>query len=191
MLKLHKESHLDHNLTSAHLAFIVEYFKGKNEPFIATINLPDELPGLPCDLHGPIMGDEPVPSAHVVNWRRNGRAYASRLCARASRLDRRVTVIAGAHDGEPCVLFTAYGGPLAPREPGDLESAGGLGSIEGARKLEESIAFWAEHALSLPARVEVTITLTVDASHAIGIVRELELHVPVAVSIKAATETEH
>lgn len=58
--------------------------------------------------------------------------------ARAPRQVRTVTVIAGPHDGQPCVLFTAFGGPLAPQEPGD----------PGCKDPDASRAFWAEHALS-------------------------------------------
>jgi hypothetical protein len=40
------------------------------------------------------------------------------------------------------ILYTAFGGPAAPREPGDP-------SLDGNEAgLAESKAFWAEHALS-------------------------------------------
>ena len=51
-----------------------------------------------------------------------------------------MTVVAGP-DGEiPCRLYTCYGGPCAPREPGDTS----LSDEERA----ESLAFWLQHALS-------------------------------------------
>jgi hypothetical protein len=44
-------------------------------------------------------------------------------------------------DFSRCVLFTAYGGPAAPREPGDS-------SIASWEELTQSRRFWAQHALS-------------------------------------------
>ena len=70
---------------------------------------------------------------------RGGRAWASRLCRRPAVRTRQVTVIAGPHGAEPCVCFTAYGGPRAPREPWDAPDA----------EREASLAFWAEHALAV------------------------------------------
>jgi hypothetical protein len=55
---------------------------------------------------------------------------------RPVRSSRFVTVVAGPHDGQDWVLFTAYGGPLMPREPFEDDS-------------EESRIKWEEHALSL------------------------------------------
>lgn len=42
--------------------------------------------------------------------------------------------------GSTTILYTAFGGPLAPREPGDPDLP--------AEERAESEAFWAEHALS-------------------------------------------
>jgi hypothetical protein len=44
-------------------------------------------------------------------------------------------------DSSRCVLYTAFGGPMAPREPGDP-------SITDVDDLKESTLFWAQHALS-------------------------------------------
>jgi len=38
-------------------------------------------------------------------------------------------------------MWTAYGGPAAPREPGDE-------TIETGKEYAQSVNFWAEHALS-------------------------------------------
>ena len=54
-----------------------------------------------------------------------------------------MTVVAGPHDGHPCVLYTAYGGPIAPREPWDPALTDTLGI-----DLAASLTFWREHALS-------------------------------------------
>jgi hypothetical protein len=72
--------------------------------------------------------------------KREGRDYVSRFCQRATIQTRRVTVIAGPHDGETCILYTAFGGPLAPKEPGDS-------SLKDEER-EESLRFWKTHALS-------------------------------------------
>ena len=51
-----------------------------------------------------------------------------------------MTVIGGPDGDDPCVLYTAFGGPAAPREPWDpsLDEAGWAASL----------AFWEAHALS-------------------------------------------
>lgn len=184
MLTLHADSHRDHNLTDDHIAFILERFKYKTGAFIETVKLPDDLPGLPCALHGPIMGDEPIPSAHVVNWKRGTRSWTSRLCGRAPRLSRLVTVIGGPHDGHACVMFTAYGGPLAPREPDD-PSIAASDTIER----EESIAFWSEHALSLPDRVALTVKIETTAEGALRLAHVLTLDEIQAMAVLSVEET--
>ncbi len=63
------------------------------------------------------------------------------MVARPNRPTRTLTVIAGPSDGKACVLYTSYGGPCAPREPGDP----GIPNWEG---VQEARAFWAEHALA-------------------------------------------
>lgn len=134
------ESHLDHGLNEAHIAFLKARFAEKTAFFIETLELPEGLPSLECGLHGPLTGGEPVPEAEVFYGARNGRAGHSRLCTRAPLKTRKLTVIAGPAEGKPCVLYTAYGGPLAPREPWD--------ETLSAEEKAESEAFWKEHALT-------------------------------------------
>jgi hypothetical protein len=135
-MKIVKESHLDHNLSQDVVAFIKSKFSEKTAFFIETFELPEELGTVPCGLHGPLMGDEPVTDARLE--KRGERPYESRVVDRSDRQVRQVTVIAGPHGEEPCILYTAFGGPLAPQEPGD----------PGCKDVEKSKAFWAEHALS-------------------------------------------
>ncbi len=137
-MKLHTKSHLDHGLTEAQTQFLLETFAGRQVFFIETITLPPELGTVPCGLHGPIMGDDPVSEEEVVLETRGDRTWTSRLCDRPTRQVRTVSVIAGPYEDEPCILYTAFGGPVAPQELGD----------PGCRDLEASTAFWAEHALS-------------------------------------------
>jgi hypothetical protein len=141
MLAIHSDSHLDHNLTAAHLAFIVQHFADRSGFFAETVTMPDDLPDLTCGLYGPVMGDPPVTDDVSFEVRRENRAYPSRAIIAPQRPTRLLTVIAGPYAGSPCVLYTAHGGPLAPREVGDPTLT------ETARA--ESAAFWAVHALAV------------------------------------------
>lgn len=177
----HADSHVDHGLTEAQIAYLLQRFADRNAFFIETIELPLELGEAPCGLYGPTMGDPPVADHEVTRESRGTRTWTSRLVARPPRPTRKVTVIAGPHeepcttcrgnlahlvDREPdphpviaaslgpwvgcdhcdsqgvlkhaCVLYTAFGGPLTPQEPGD----------PGCKDLEASWRFWREHALA-------------------------------------------
>jgi len=150
MLIITPESHLDHHLTMGHLRFILAAF-GRSDGFFAeTVCMPPESPALPCSLRGPVVGLAPVTDAEVLLQIRPGRVYPSRILRMNSGpkapisyeplLSRLLTVIAGPDGDLPCVLYTAYGGPLAPKEPGDPS----LSNDERAA----SEAFWAVHALA-------------------------------------------
>lgn len=167
-MKKHAESHLDHNLTVAQIDHVMQRFADRDAFFIETIELPIELGTVPCGLHGPLVGDSPVPEEEVTRVARGTRAWTSRLVDRVPQQVRTITVIAGPHE-EPCpechgsgevhgverlwpcqdcrgtkvlkhacILYTCYGGPCAPQEPGD----------PGCRDVEASTKFWTEHALS-------------------------------------------
>lgn len=140
-MKVAPESHLDHALSQGHLAFVLSTFGDRSSFFVETVVLPEDLPSLPCGLHGPAMGDAPVADEECLLVARGGRSWPSRVCAREPRLVRELTVIGGPHGGDPCVLYTAFGGPSTPREPGDAS----LG--DGDRRA--AVGFWAQHALSL------------------------------------------
>ncbi len=141
MMQITPESHLDHGLNKEHIAWLLEKFADRSAFFLETITLPDHLPEVECGLYGPLCGDEPVVEADVKYAIRGARKCASRLVARPLRKTRTLTVIAGPHGDMPCVLYTSYGGPAAPREPGDL----GIADWKG---IEEARAFWATHALA-------------------------------------------
>lgn len=135
-----KDSHLDHGLSAAHIALILQRFGDVNTFTLTTIDIPDDLPPVPCALFGPIMGDDPIPEAEVTYEKRGNRAGESRMWKHS--LDRKVhklSVIIGEHEGQ-IILFTAFGGPVAPREPWDPS----LSDKERA----ESEAFWKVHALA-------------------------------------------
>lgn len=154
-----------------------------------TIVLPEWLGTVPCALRGPIVGDslivvpvvysnpdlptyagpDPIPArdpepGEIVFRCRGTRAYASRMVQLPPTQTRLVTVIAGPHDGHDMVLFTAYGGPEAPREVGELEAKRYIDdSPELRQELAESREFWAVHALALAhAPFTWTVEITID-----------------------------
>ncbi len=138
-MKITKDSHVDHALTTYHTALIMAMFGDRQAFFIETVELPADVAELPCGLHGPVTGSAPVPDSECLMVVRGDRKGPSRLCNRPATLTNKLTVIGGMHEGA-CILYTAFGGPQAPREPWD-ES---LTDIER----EVSKAFWADHALS-------------------------------------------
>lgn len=139
-MKITAESHVDHGLTPEHLAWILERCAAQTAFFITTLELPSHLPPLMCGLHGPATGDEPIPDSECHREVRGERPGPSRLCGRPPKPTRLVTIVAGPDGEEPCVLYTAYGGPQAPREPWDpgLDDEGRV----------EAESFWSRHALS-------------------------------------------
>jgi hypothetical protein len=133
-------SHLDHGLSKAQVDHIRTLFADRDAFFIESFELPENLGTVPCGLYGPEMGDDPVPESEVSYEVRGKRSCASRLVNRDTRPTRIVTVIAGPHEDLACVLYTAFGGPLTPKEPGDL-------TLE-IEKIQESRDFWTKHALA-------------------------------------------
>ncbi len=141
-MKIATDSHLDHDLGDAVIAYIVAEFKHINSGFIIrTIGIPEELGTVPCGIVGPVIGRPPVPEEDVVYVVRGTRSWPSRtLKVKPEKPQvRTVTVIAGPHGDDPCVLYTAYGGPYAPREPGDPDLK--------PEDYMDSRKFWSEHAL--------------------------------------------
>lgn len=141
-LEITQNSHVDHGLTPEHVAFIVARFAGRDAFFLETFTLPDSLAELECGLYGPLVGDGAVDEGDVSYVVRGARKCASRVVAKPARKTRTVTVIAGPSGDRPCVLYTSYGGPAAPREPGDA-------TIPTWEALTEARAFWADHALAV------------------------------------------
>ena len=133
------ESHVDH-VSQDVLDYVLSVFDYRKEFFIEEIVLPDSFPPVMSALWGPLSGDPPVPEERCIYRSRGGRSILSRLVPEPPRPTRKLVVIAGPDGDEPCVLYTVYGGPMAPREPDDPS----LSPEERA----ESVEFWAEHALS-------------------------------------------
>jgi hypothetical protein len=136
-MEIGKESHLDHGLSDSVIEDINVRFSDKAEFFIETFEVNEDVP---CGLYGPVMGDAPIDDSDVVYEVRGDRKYASRLINRPVRMQRKVTVIAGPNGDSKCFLYTAFGGPLAPKEVGDPSHT--------PESLEESKTFWSQHALS-------------------------------------------
>lgn len=161
-------SHVDHGLNEQQLAFIERALNGDAAGslvarvgmpgaafFIAEVKVPAALGSVPCALRGPVTGEPPVSEGEVFYGTRGTRPNVSRLTLLPPTRSDTVTVIGGhskEHPNEGCILFTAYGGPLAPQEPGDPYLA-----PEGR---EGSLAFWREHALA----VDVTGSTRVDGA---------------------------
>ncbi len=140
-MRITSDSHVDHALTQVHLDFIQGQFGDRQAFFLQTVELPEDLPPLPCGLHGPVMGDEPVADSETTSVVRGGRKGPSRVCNRPTRMVRTMTVIGGPDDSGEMILYTAYGGPSAPREPWDPA----LNEEQRAQTQQ----FWSKHALSL------------------------------------------
>ena len=133
-------SHADHGVLAAHKAVIENLFQEAGDGFLLrTVELPDGCADLESGLHGPLAGDEPVLTAEVHWAKRGERPGLSRLCGRAMRPTRLMTVI-GTRKGDEVTVFTAYGGPCAPREITDASLP--------PEAAEEAAQFWAVHALS-------------------------------------------
>lgn len=154
MITITHKSHLDHGLDVAHVRFILERFADKQGFFIETIDIPGLLGDVPCALRGPSVGTKAVPDDEIIMRARNGRTWPSRMMRKGYALMvkkdhvswaplyvRTLTVIAGPHVDAPCMLYTAYGGPCAPREPGDP-------SLVDAADIAASKSFWSAHALT-------------------------------------------
>lgn len=134
----HKDSHLDHGLTDAQVAFIMSRFETRDSFFVESFELPEDLGTVSCGLYGPTVGDAPVEETDVRYASRGNRAWDSRLVDRPARPTRTVTVIAGPYNDQSCVLYTAFGGPCAPQETGDPD----------CKDVDASKKFWAQHALA-------------------------------------------
>ena len=82
---------------------------------------------------------EAIPEEECRMEIRGGRKGPSRMTSRDPRPTRTLTVIGGPYEGET-ILYTAFGGPVAPREPFEFEY--------GTEDYKASVAFWSQHALS-------------------------------------------
>ncbi len=159
-VSIHKDSHVDHGIDAKVRDYVLKQFRDRTEFFVEVFEYPEsypvypslsnwhvthhgvplydvDLPSVPCALHMDVPEDE------VHYARREEREWKSRMCKRPVRMVREVTIIAGPHPDDAdagMILFTMYGGPNAPREPGDP-------SLDG-QALEIAKVFWSCAALS-------------------------------------------
>ncbi len=103
-------------------------------------------PDLLNNLYGPASGDAPVKGDVQIRDTSDAFRQATPFVDLPPRPTRKLTVIGNVDKDGGAIIFTAYGGPAAERIPSDpsLEN-----DPEGRAKAE---AFWAEHALSTPAK---------------------------------------
>ncbi len=140
MFQIVKCFHADHGVTPETMAWAVEQIAPEGF-FLRTLTLPPEHPDLENGLWGPASGDAPVHEGEVHYAARSPDRAPSRMVARAKRPTRLLTVI-GTASPEGVMLFTAFGGPSAEKEPGDRSL------VPGTPDHDRSVAFWAQHALA-------------------------------------------
>lgn len=171
--KITADSHADH-FDAKTLSVVREIMRdGQSSALVVApgfqiheVELPGHLAPVPCALVGPATGLDPVHESQVFYGTRVERPNISRLTRLPATQSRTVTVVVvgvkqiadsgersrGTVDQKPAryvgTLATAYGGPLAPQEPGD--------PYLPAEKLADSVAFWGEHALSVDGSPEST-----------------------------------
>ena len=148
--------HDDHDITNEMRLWLLGGFRELLDPDAsreATFEFPIPLAMgvLPCAMYGPKMGDEPMTSDHIMWYPRKGRTCPSRLTKLPMRMSGTISgAYAWDHVRHSLDFYSVYGGPVAPREMGDLEHQSlecGVKLPEGA--IAESWAFWREHALSV------------------------------------------
>jgi hypothetical protein len=130
--------HADHGLADEHLRQAERELVRAGHG-LHVLNFSVEVP-VRSALYGPAAGDSPVSDGDAVMVRRGERRGLSRMVARPCRPWHSLTVV-GVVELDTVHVFTAYGGPIAPREPWD--------SSMTAQEQGESAEFWAEHALAL------------------------------------------
>ena len=137
-----EESHLDHGVNDRTLAWLETLEFKPGDVTVQTLELPDNCADLESALHGPVVGDSEIYENYVTYSVRGGRAGESRMIAAPKRATRLITVVVGPFGANPCVLYTCYGGPAAPREPFEFSPD------DNSADAIESREFWAVHALA-------------------------------------------
>lgn len=143
-LMLRDDGHYDvHRITQDHINWLSQQPEVMAATGPVTLTLPEHLPELPNSLIGPASGHGPIGDDHPEVYRGNrgsGRNYDSKMLRGETQTTRMITAIVRPHkeSGRP-FLITAFGGPLAPKEPDDP-------SLRDEER-EESKRFWSQHAL--------------------------------------------
>jgi hypothetical protein len=137
-MNIAKVFHADHGISNDLILSAV--MRLKPEEGFSALTLELEEACVMSALYGPKAGDGPVTDAEVDMVKRSEDRPPSRMVDKPKRPSSKLTVV-GVRSGEAATIYTAYGGPLAPREPGDA-------SMTTDAEKAESAAFWAEHALA-------------------------------------------
>jgi hypothetical protein len=155
-----------HGMSKDHLDYIASHPDVLAARGPVTFQLPDHLDPVPMALAGPAAGGPPV-GEHEVHYanRGGGRAWDSRMIHGEHQNTQTVTAISVPHKetGKP-FLITAFGGPLAPKEPGDPTHT------PESKKASEQ--FWSQHALLTGKKEEKTKNESVDYENLHEIVRK-------------------
>lgn len=162
-MKIIAESHLDHGLSPAHIELIERCYKDEQcqlGTIVATFTVPPGMSELYSTLRGPSVGDRELEHSEVFYRIRGTREGATRFCYWPPKVTREITAVmgimpGGEHAGQ-AVLFTAYPGPQAPREPWD--------SSMSEKQKAESVAFWAKHALAYYTSFELDALVEINAN---------------------------
>lgn len=139
--------HQDHGINPDQMDNTQETLRLSELPvgfFIRTVRIPLALGPVPCGIHGPVMGDAPISDDEIVYRTRGDRPYTDRCIDRPLRQVSYVQAIGTMREDGSCLLYTVYGGPLAPMNPED----------PGCPDREAARAFWSKHALSIPSERE-------------------------------------
>jgi hypothetical protein len=134
--------HADHGISPDQMDYIKSQIAADSPStfFIKTIKIPAKLGKVRNALYGPAAGDAPVSESAVSYRPRGDRPWADRVVSWPTRPVDYVQALGmpDQNNANKILLFTVYGGPLAPQHPDDP----GNRDVEGSRK------FWSEHALS-------------------------------------------
>lgn len=151
--------HADHGINPEQMAYIQSAIAADTPRgfFIKEIRIPANLGTVPSAIYGPAAGDAPVPESQVFYRPRGDRPWADRVVSWPTRPVDYVQAIGMPDQNDPnkIVLFTVYGGPLAPQHPDDPNN----------RDLAASKKFWSEHALSLEQWAPKTNPSGLDRKH--------------------------
>ena len=144
-MRISRSHYVAHDLHDDHLEFLTSHPDVQKAMGPVTLPIPNHLPRLKSGLVGPSVGDPPVtqntPGVHMAN--RGDERPDSRMIHGEHRDTDKITavVIPDPTEKGRKWLVTGYGGPEAPREPGDP-------SLEkGSPEHKESVNFWNDHAL--------------------------------------------
>jgi hypothetical protein len=138
-MNIAKVFHADHGVSDKLIQWAVDEIQPTGF-FLRTLTIPEQFPDLQNSLYGPASGDKAIPDSEVHMVQRSADRPYSRMVNMPKRATRLLTVI-GMNNSDGVTVFTAYGGPAAEREPGDV-------TLQTEEEKAIAARFWSEHALS-------------------------------------------